>query len=192
MDRASVSRRGPFLGLVTAAVYVFLYAPLLVLVAFSFNRSRLTAGWQGFTLEWYAAVLRDAQVLSSLRNSLLVALATTALSTAIGTATALALHRHRFRRRAALDTLVLLPLVTPEIVLAVSLVLLFAALGLRLSFLTVLLAHVTFTVSYAVVVVRARLAGMDPHLEEAAMDLGAGPWRTLWHVTLPTIAPGVL
>jgi len=177
---------------VSAAVYVFLYAPLLVLVAFSFNRARLAARWEGFTLAWYAVALRDQHVLAALRNSVLVALATTVLATAAGTAAALAFHRHRFRAQGAWDALVVIPLVLPEIVLAASLVLLFGGLGLRLGFATVVLAHVAFSVSYAIVVVRARLAGFDRTLEEAAMDLGASPWRTLRHVTLPLIAPGIL
>ncbi len=178
--------------LVTAAVYAFLYAPLLVLVAFSFNRARLAARWEGFTLDWYAVALRDQHVLGALRNSVIVALLTTALATAAGTAAALAFHRHRFRAQAAWDGLVIVPLLLPEIALAASLVLLFAAMGLRLGFLTVVLAHVAFSLSYAVVVVRARLAGFDRSLEEAAMDLGASPLRTLRHVTLPVIAPGIL
>lgn len=180
------------LGLLSLLVYAFLYAPILVLVAFSFNRARLAALWQGFTLDWYARLLSDAQVLAALRNSLLVAVCATVISTAVGTAAALALHRHRFRQQAALLAALTLPIVVPEIVMASSLVLLFAAVGLRLGFLTVILAHVGFSVSYAVVVVRARLAGLDPSLEEAAADLGASPLRVFAHVTLPAIAPGVL
>jgi spermidine/putrescine transport system permease protein len=186
------ARRSRLLAVWSLAVYVFLYAPLAVLAAFSFNRERLTAQWRGFTLDWYARLLENTQVLTALRNSLLVAAAATVLATAIATAAALAFHRHRFRRQAALDGLLTLPIVIPEIVMAASLLLLFAGLGLRLGFLTVVLAHVAFSVSYAVVVVRARLAGFDRSLEEAAMDLGAGPWRTFFHVTLPGIAPGVL
>ena len=178
--------------LLTAAVYAFLYAPLIVLVAFSFNRARLAARWEGFTLEWYAVALRDQHVLAALRNSVIIALATTVLATAAGTAAALAFHRLRLRAHGTWDALVVVPLVLPEIVLAASLVLLFAAMGLRLGFFTVVLAHVAFSLSYAIVVVRARLAGFDRSLEEAAMDLGASPLRTLRHVTLPLIAPGIL
>ncbi len=173
-------------------VYLFLYAPILVLVVFSFNHGRLTAAWEGFTLDWYAKLLDNPQILSSLRNSLVVAGATTLLCTVVGTAAALAFFRHRFRRQAALDGLITVPIVVPEIVLASSLVLLFAAIGLRLGFLTVILAHVAFSLSYAVVVVKARFAGFDRSLEEAAMDLGAGPAATFFKVTLPGIFPGVL
>jgi spermidine/putrescine transport system permease protein len=186
------ARRSRLLGLWSLVVYLFLYAPLAVLAGFSFNRERLTARWRGFTLDWYVRLLDNTQVLAALRNSLLVAATATLLATAIGTAAALAFHRHRFRRQATLDGLLVLPIVIPEIVMAASLLLLFAGLGLRLGFLTVVLAHVAFSVSYAVVVVRARLAGFDRGLEEAAMDLGAGPWRVFFRVTLPGIAPGVL
>jgi spermidine/putrescine transport system permease protein len=189
----SPSRGRPtVLGLFSLSIYLFLYAPILVLVVFSFNRGRLTATWEGFTFDWYRKLLGDAQILGALRNSLVVGFVATALATAIGTAAALAFHRRRFSRQAALDALVILPIVVPEIVLASSLLLLFAALGLRLGYLTVILAHLGFSVSYAVVVVRARLAGFDRSLEEAAMDLGAGPGRTFFRVTLPLIAPGVL
>src|SRR5262245_57878069 len=196
MDAAGTGRgarrRGGLLGLFSAAIYLFLYAPILVLVVFSFNKGRLTAAWEGVTLAWYAQLLDDPLILSSLRNSLIVAFAATVICTLLGTACALAFHRYRFRQQALLDAFITLPIVVPEIVLASSLVLLFAAIGLRLGFLTVILAHVGFSVSYAVVVVRARLAGFDRSLEEAAMDLGAGPWRSFWLVTLPLIAPGVL
>jgi spermidine/putrescine transport system permease protein len=185
-------QRGRGLGVLAAAVYLFLYAPLGVLVVFSFNQSRLSAAWEGFTFDWYARLATNPSLLASLRNSLMVAVATTLVTTALGTAGALAFHRHHLRRRGPLEAAILLPMVIPEIVLAASLLLLFAALGLRLGFLTLVLAHVSFSVSYAVVVVRARLAGFDRGLEEAAMDLGAGPWRTLLHITLPAIAPGVL
>lgn len=186
----SAGRRS--LGLLTLAVYLFLYAPLLVLVVFSFNASRLSGAWEGFTLRWYARLLSDPQVLGSLRNSLLVAFLATAACVVLGTAGALAFHRHRLSRPAPVEALLLLPMVVPEIVLASSLLLSFAAVGLRLGLLTVVLAHVSFALSYAVVVIRARLAGFDRSLEEAAMDLGAGPWRTFRAVTLPGIAPGVL
>ena len=179
-------------GLVAAAAYLFLYAPILVLVALSFNASRLSASWEGFTLDWYFKSATNPAILAALRNSLLVAVATTVVATVAATAAALAFHRHRFRRPGLLEGLITIPTVAPEIVLAASLLLLFAAIGLRLGFLTVILAHVGFTVSYAFVVVKARIAGFDHSLEEAAMDLGAGPVRTFFKVTLPAIAPAVM
>ena len=124
--------RARALGLWSLLVYAFLYAPLAVLTAFSFNQERLTATWRGFTLEWYGRLLENTQVLTALRNSLLVAVVATAGATAIGTAAALAFYRHRFRRQGALDGLVTLPIVIPEIAMASSLLLLFAALGLGL------------------------------------------------------------
>jgi spermidine/putrescine transport system permease protein len=185
-------RRGSALVLFSALVYLFLYAPLLVLVVFSFNAGRLSGAWEGFTLQWYARVLADPQVLGSLRNSLLVAFLATLACTALGTAAALAFHRHPPRRPGPVEALLLLPMVVPEIALASALLLFFAALHLRLGLVTVVLAHVSFAVSYAVIVVRARLSGFDRTLEEAAMDLGARPARTFFKVTLPGIAPGVL
>ena len=156
-------------------VYLFLYAPILVLVAFSFNKGRLTASWEGFTFDWYLKLLQNEPVLTAVRNSLIVGGAATVLATVLGTTAALALHRHRFRRQGGIDALFTLPIVVPEIVLASSLLLLFAAIGLKLGFVSIVLAHVAFSVSYAIVVVRARLAGFDRSLEEAAMDLGARP-----------------
>jgi spermidine/putrescine transport system permease protein len=185
-------KRGRGLALFSLFIYVFLYAPILVLVVFSFNKGRLTAAWEGFTLEWYGKLLENQQIMTAVRNSLIVGLSATALSTVLGTAAALAFHRHRFRHQEGLDALITIPIVVPEIVLASSLLLLFASVGLHLGFATIILAHVAFSVSYAVVVVKARLAGFDRSLEEAAMDLGAGPGRTFFQVTLPQIAPGVL
>jgi spermidine/putrescine transport system permease protein len=176
---------------VAALVYFFLYAPLLVLVAFSFNSGRLASSWEGFTLGWYAQALGDERMQASLRNSLAVAVATTAISTAIGTAAAMGLRRAG-RARAGWDAFLALPILVPEVVLGASLVLLFAAAGLRLGIATVVLAHVGFSIAYATIVVRARAASLDPSLEEAAMDLGATPLRAFVAVTLPALAPGIL
>ncbi len=192
MSREPSRGPGPLLGLLTATTYVFLYAPILVLVALSFNASRLSGSWEGATLAWYWKAAGNPLILASLRNSLLVGGAAAILATAAATAAALAFHRHRFRRQGLLEGLLVIPTVAPEIVLAASLLLLFAAAGLRLGFTSVILSHVAFTVSYAFVVVKARIAGFDHSLEEAAIDLGAGPVRTLLSVTLPALAPAVI
>jgi spermidine/putrescine transport system permease protein len=197
------------------AVYAFLYAPILVLVAYSFNEARRGARWTGVTWHWYEQLAADAQMRDAMANSLIVAAAAAALSTLVGTAAALGLHRLATRRargggqpsgaghrggagagEGALGGVTLgllyLPIVIPEIVLGVALVSFFGLVGARLSLGTVILAHLTFSVSYVAIVVRARLAGIDPSLEEAATDLGAGPLGAFARVTLPLIAPGVI
>jgi spermidine/putrescine transport system permease protein len=173
-----------------ALVYLFLYLPIAVLVVFSFNAARQTAVWSGFTLDWYRRLLDDGPLLGAVRNSLEVAGATTAVATVLGTLAALALGKSRSRR--ATQALLILPVVIPEIVLGAALVTFFGVARLRLSLLTVVIAHVVFSVSYVAIVVRARLAGLDPALEEAARDLGAGPFDTFRRVTLPLLLPGVV
>ena len=181
-----------WLGAYVAAVLLFLHLPLLILMAFSFNASRFSVEWTGFTLAWFRGLADRPDILAGLRNSLIVGIASTAIATILGTMLALALSRHRFRGRHAMQSLLYVPLVTPEIVVGISLLVLFAAAGVRLGIATIVIAHVAFSISFVTVVVRARLAGMDTHLEEAAMTLGAGPWRAFRRVTLPNIMPGVV
>ena len=181
-----------WLGAYVAVVLVFLHLPLLVLMAFSFNASRFSVDWTGFTLAWFRGLADRPDILSGLRNSLVVGISSTVASTILGTMLALALSRYRFRGRRAMESLLYIPLVTPEIVVGISLLVLFAAMGVRLGIATIVVAHIAFSISFVTVVVRARLAGMDTHLEEAAMTLGAGPWRSFRRVTLPLIMPGVV
>lgn len=181
-----------WLGAIVAIVYFFLHLPLLVLVVFSFNASRFSVEWSGFTLDWYRRILERSDILAGLRISLVVGLVSTALSTVLGTLLALGLARHRLRGRAALESLLYVPLVTPEIVVGISLLILFAALNVGLGVATIVIAHVAFSISFVTVVVLARLAGMDRHLEEAALILGADEWTTFFRVTLPQLLPGVL
>jgi spermidine/putrescine transport system permease protein len=179
----------------TALVYAFLYAPIAILVAFSFNASRQTAFWAGFTLDWYRRLLANAELFHAVRNSLVVAGAATAIAVLLGTPAALALAqpaRQDLRGRRATQALLYLPVIIPEVVLGAALVTFFGAVGLRLSITTVVIAHVVFSVSYVAIVVRARLAGLDPALAEAARDLGASPFETFRRVTLPLAAPGIL
>ena len=180
-----------FLAAHTALVYLFLYAPIAILVVFSFNASRQTAFWTGFTVDWYRRLMDNAALFQAVRNSLVVAGAATALAVLIGTPAALALARYQMRARRATQALLYLPVIIPEVVLGAALVTFFGAAGLRLSLWTVVIAHVVFSVSYVAIVVRARLSGLDPSLEEAARDLGASSFETFRRVTLPLLLPGV-
>ncbi|HVY91897.1 MAG TPA: ABC transporter permease [Bryobacteraceae bacterium] len=180
------------LGIYAALALVFLHAPLLVLVVFSFNSSRFTV-WEGFSLHWYSAALNDPQLAEGLINSVIIAIVASLLSTVIGTMAAYGMWKRSAR---VLEGEMLLSLVTPEIVTGVSLLALFQwafrFLHLQLGMYTVIIAHVAFSIAYVMIVVSARLRGMDRSLEEAAMDLGAGPWRAFFRVTLPGILPAVI
>ncbi len=178
--------------LVAGFVYVFLYAPILVLMFFSFNSTRSTQVWTGFSLEWYGELLRDESVHDAFRTSLTVGIAATAIATVIGTLTALALSRHTFRGQTFADTAIYAATVMPEIVVGVSLLVFFVAIQFALGVTTIIIAHVAFTISFVTIVVRARLSGMDRSIEEAAQDLGASPVQTFLRVTLPMILPGVM
>ncbi len=178
--------------LLTGLVYAFLYAPILVLVFFSFNSTKNTQVWTGFSLQWYGALLQDQSVLEAFRTSMIVGVTATAISTVIGTFTALALTRNRFRGKTFADSTIYAATVMPEIVVGVSLLVFFVAAGFKLGITTIIIAHVAFCISFVTIVVRARLAGMDRSIEEAAQDLGANPVETFLRVTLPLILPGVM
>ncbi|HYA15810.1 MAG TPA: ABC transporter permease [Bryobacteraceae bacterium] len=173
------------------AALIFLHAPLLILIAFSFNSSRFTV-WEGFSLHWYAQAFRDPQLAEGLANSLIIAALSALLSTAIGTLAAYGMWR---RGAPVLSGSLYLSLVTPEIVTGVSLLALFQwafrFLHLQLGLYTVVIAHVAFSIAYVVIVISARLRGYDRTLEEAAMDLGASEWRAFTRVTLPILYPAI-
>lgn len=174
-------------------VYAFLLAPVVVLVVFSFSASRFSAVWGGFTVDWYLRLAHNERVLEALRNSLLVATAATLLATGFGTLGAVALARLRFRGRAALETLMYLPMVLPELVLGIALLMFFVLLTpLPLGLATITLAHSVFGTAYVLLLVRTRLQGLDPRLEEAARDLGASSTQVFARITLPLIMPGVI
>lgn len=177
---------------VAVAVYAFLHLPMLVLVAFSFNDSKFSVGWEGFTLHWYERLVERADIMAALQNSLIVAGISTVVSTILGTLLALGLARHRFRGRTMLESLLYVPVVTPEIVVGISLLILFVFLKVSLGLGTIIIAHVAFNISFVTIVVRARLEGMDQNLEEAAMILGADEITTFWRVTVPQLWPGIL
>lgn len=172
--------------------YAFLYLPILVLVAFSFNASRYSGLWRGFTLQWYQALFSNAALGAALQTSLVVALASTAISTVLGTAVALGLERFAFRFRPLMDVLLYLPIIIPDIAMAVMLLLFFVLTRVPLGVGTIIISHVAFNVSYVALVVRARLAYFDVSLEEAAQDLYADEWQTFRKVTLPLLMPGIL
>ena len=178
--------------LFAALMYVFLYAPILMLVFFSFNSSRSTQVWTGFSTEWYGELIRDQSILEAFRLSMIVGVTATAIATVIGTLTALALTRHRFRGKTVADSAIYAATVMPEVVVGVSLLVFFVAATIQLGIVTIIIAHVAFTISFVTIVVRARLSGMDRSVEEAAQDLGANPVETFLRVTLPLILPGVM
>ncbi len=176
---------------VTGAVLAFLWLPIAVLVANSFNASRFGTTWQGWSLVWYERLAAERDVWAALRVTLIVAVAATALSTVLGTAAALAVHRHATRLQRVHSLLLSVPLVMPEILMGISLLLAFGAVGLPLGVLSIVLAHVTFSLSFVAMVVLGRLQGFDDSLIEAARDLGAGWWTATRRVLLPALAPGI-
>lgn len=176
----------------TGLVYLFLHLPILVLVVFSFNDSKFSVDWQGFTLNWYYRLLERPDIMRGLRASLIVGVVSTIVSAILGTLLALGLARHRFRGRTALEGFLYVPIVTPEIVVGISLLILFALFKIPLGLTTITIAHVAFSVSFVVIVVLARLEGMDETLEEAAMILGADEITTFRKVTVPQLWPGIL
>ncbi len=171
---------------------LFLYLPIAVLIAYSFNAAKLAATWQGFSLDWYRLLTQDHALAAALRNSLLIATVSTAIAVLLGVGAAIGLERLPWRRRAWLDGAFLLPLVMPEIVMGVSLLLLFVLFSMPLGLPTVMVGHAAFNVPVVMVLVRTRLRKLDPHLEEAARDLGATPWQALRRVTLPLLQPAIV
>jgi spermidine/putrescine transport system permease protein len=180
-----------FLSLYAALAFAFLHIPLLILIAFSFNTSKFSV-WEGFSLRWYQAIFSDPQIMEATGNSIVIALASALLSTAIGALTAYGMWK---RRAPVLQGSLYLSLVTPEIVTGISLLAFFQYvfrwLPFRFGLATVVVAHVAFSIAYVVVVISARLSTMDPSLEEAAQDLGASEWTAFARITLPLLAPGI-
>jgi len=173
--------------------YLFLYLPIVILVVYSFNASRYASGaWRGFSLEWYTSLFSNEAIGVALKNTLIVAGASTLISTVFGTMVALGMERHKFRGKLAFDALLYLPIIIPDIAMAVMLLLFFVLCHARLGIVTIVISHVAFNISFVAVVVRARLAYFDISLEEAAQDLYANEWQTFRRVTLPLIMPGIL
>ncbi len=174
------------------AVYLFMYIPLLVLMVFSFTPTEYGVSWEGFTLKWYMEVFNNKNIQDALKVSLMIAIPTVVISTAIGTITAFALYRYKFLGRAMYQGALYIPLVMPDLVIGISLLLFYTSIRLDLGILTILLAHISFSIPLTTLVIIARMQRIDRTLEDAAMDLGADEWTTMWKVTLPQLMPGIL
>ncbi len=181
-----------FFGGWTLAVFAFLYLPIVLLVVYSFNDSRLNLYWVGFTTKWYGLLFGNEVLLRAFQNSLIVAAATTTLAVIIGTSAAWLLHRYRFPAQQTLGLLIFIPMVMPEVLMGVSLLVLFVSWGIPLGYGTLIIAHTTFCFPFVLVGVQARLQGIDPSLEEAAMDLGATPLKAFWLVIVPYLMPAIV
>ena len=182
-----------FFGAWTAVVFAFLYIPIALLVVFSFNSSRLNIRWEGFSTKWYEALFANRTLIEAFQNSLIVACATTVLATLLGTIGAWMLYRYRFPFQRAIGLLIFIPMVMPEVLMGVSLLVLFVQLlNIPLGFTTLIIAHTTFCFPFVLVGVQARLQGIDPFLEEAAMDLGATPVEAFWKVIVPDLMPAIV
>lgn len=178
----------------TALAVLYLFLPIVFMIAFSFNdpRGRQNITWQGFTVENYLSVWGRPDITGPMLNSLIVAILATVVATILGTLIGLALTRYQFTGRGPLNLLIYIPMATPEIILGASLLAMWVSLGVQRDMTTIVIAHVMFNISFVVVTVRARIAGFDRSLEEAAMDLFADEWTTFRKVTLPLIFPGIL
>ena len=192
MSRARSALRPRYLKLHALLVYAFLFAPIIVLVVFSFNEARSSSKFTNFSTKWYDDLIHNADALRAFRTTLKVAIVATLVATVLGTLAAFALTRFQFRGRSGYSTLVFISLVIPEVVLGIALLAFFANVAhVKLGLRTVILAHITFCIAFVVVVVKARLASFDNRLVEAAADLGATPFQSFLRVVLPLAAPGI-
>ena len=188
-----MKHRSAWLWAAALAVYAFLYVPLAVVVLFSFNDSLLNAQWVGFTTRWYVKLFANDEMLHAAANSLLIALGSAAVATLLGTMAGIAMQRWRSGFLRLLPFLVLTPVAMPEILLGVSLLLFFRqVLDLTLGLISILVAHITFSIGFVAIIVRTRLAMIDESIFEAARDLGATPWQTFRNVTFPLLRPAIL
>lgn len=187
-------KRSKFCLFALVAVLLFLYMPIFVLIVNSFNTSKFGGEWSGFTLGWYEALFspRNREIWLSFKRSLTVAAVATIGSCIIGTTAAMALNRWKNKLQTSHYALIYTPLVMPEILMGISLLMMFTALNIKCGMLTIMIAHITFCVSYVTMTVLARLQDFDDRITEAAYDLGAGPFYTFFHVTMPILLPGIV
>ena len=175
----------------TVLVMIFLYFPIVFLVIYSFNSSKLNIVWEGFTWKWYGELFGNKRLIDAFVNSIIIACSSTAIAVALGTGGAWLMYRFRYRQAGAIETAAYLPMVVPEVIMGISLLVFYKTISMPLGHWTVILAHATFCFPFVMAAVRARLAGLDPSLEEAAMDLGAGPARAFFHVIVPYLMPAI-
>lgn len=173
-------------------IYLFLYLPIFMVVGYSFNTNDNNLVFKGFTLRWYGAMFHDRSLMSSLILTLELALVSTLISVVLGTIAAIGMHRYDFKLKKMLDNMLYVPIVIPELVIGVASLATFTMLNITLSFWTLVIAHVTFCVPFVIITLRARIAGFDKSIEEAAMDLGANQFHTLKRVTIPMLMPGII
>jgi spermidine/putrescine transport system permease protein len=187
--RSRLTARSTWLWAASIAVYAFLYIPLLIVILYSFNDSKLNAEWVGFTFDWYRKLFHNREMIEAAGNSLWIALVASFCSTVLGTMAGFAMHKYQSK---LLQLLVLTPIAIPEILMGVSLLLFFVMLNMTLGLVSITFAHIAFCLGFVAIVVRSRLSGMDESLTEAARDCGATPWQAFRLVTLPLILPGVI
>lgn len=173
-------------------VFTFLYLPILILVLFSFNKDRISSSWGGFTTNWYSLLIHNSDLIDSFKTSVTIAFCSALIAAIIGTLTAYALYKFNYRGKKVVQTVLSFPIVTPDIVLGIGLLLLFSFLNFTLGFCSILLAHITFNVSYTTLIVSTRFAYIDRNLEDAAADLGAKPVQAFLLVVVPNIMPGIV
>lgn len=176
----------------SALMFFYMYLPILVLTFYSFNQSAYSAGWEGFSLKWYFKLFNDGRILNALQNSLTVAFTAVAVSAVVGTLMAVGLARYRFPGKSLYRGISYLPLIIPDIAIAVATLVFLAVIGTPLSLWTIVAAHVVFCLAYVALTVSARITGLNPHLEEAALDLGATPVQAFIQVLLPELMPAII
>ena len=169
--------------------FLFLYIPLIVLILYSFNDSRINVGWVGFTLKWYKVLFADKEIITAGRNSLLIALVASSISVVLGTLAGVSLHKYKLP---LLSSLVMVPVAAPELLVGVSLLLFFLMINFTLGYTSIILAHTAFSISFVAIAVKSRMFGMDDSIIDAARDLGASPFKAFWLILIPTILPGII
>lgn len=192
MRERKVKEFRPLPMLYACLVYAFLYLPIIVVVIFSFNTSKQNIIFEGFTVEWYAKMFENSQLMQSFYNTLIVAAVSTVLSVVLGTLCAVGLQKLESKLKTVISSALYIPIIIPELVFGIAMLVFFSSINIEMSMFTLIVSHVTFSMPFVVITVRSRIAGFDHAIEEAARDLGANEFRTFTKVTLPMIMPGVI